>query len=644
MSRPANALDVFVNYTYHFELHASANWDELKKVKNSPPSRLTTTSTRPNGTLVINTTHDAHQVIDDVVFGYIGPSTNPEGNFVPNGEMTFKVLEPNGASFIEKIVNVMKNNKITDLQSLHWGLKVYFIGRYSSNNIRALPKNGIFIPLTFKNMTSNFNYRGAEYIMEFLSGASFATAQRGTQESVYSLAHCNKNLSVTASKVGEALSMLESKLNENYMSTYNDTASPGSRPLVYKINVDPEIAKEYLTLVGATSYKDKSPVNISFYTVNSITDWIFQVVRGSDSLNRKVAKSLSGLQAEGHPGVTIISVLPRVVMSSTAIEVNFDVTFYKGNDGTANSIRNDDVIEFDFMFSRAGANVDVLGFDLKLTSALAWFADQSVINTNAVTGQGNGNKTAPNAAKKDIGLVSSSDRIIDGRSYTKTGGVLIQNNAGVARKNNNITPLPVMSSTDETGYNKYPPEAVQGAKFMFSTLAETHGATATEFTFTIRGNLMILCKGILDPDVGALDPANLDVHPIGVKKPLWAKVNIRSQDGTPFFYTGRYNILSVENHFSGGIFKQLLHVTMMPGDVAKSNSSAAAEASSDANTPAVKQPHYKNFNNSTRLETIMAGIWGIPPAASIAEVSAGGAIIHNVFGANTTAALTGTSK
>src|SRR5574343_1062 len=112
MSRPANPLDKFVTYTYHFELHADKSWDVIKLLEDSDANVYTHRNV-PNGTMLINTRKDAHQVIDDVTFSYIGPSSNNLGLFVPASEIVMKVYEQNGAAFIEKVANLLDMNKAT---------------------------------------------------------------------------------------------------------------------------------------------------------------------------------------------------------------------------------------------------------------------------------------------------------------------------------------------------------------------------------------------------------------------------------------------------------------------------------------------------------------------------------------------------
>ena len=109
MSTPKNQLDDFTTYTYHFQLLAAHNWDDLSLAQNTD-AVVSTTSTRGTKikgtgttTVLIDTRADAHQTIEDVIFDYVGSSTNHQGHFIPDGSMKFKVIEPNKIFFLQKI-------------------------------------------------------------------------------------------------------------------------------------------------------------------------------------------------------------------------------------------------------------------------------------------------------------------------------------------------------------------------------------------------------------------------------------------------------------------------------------------------------------------------------------------------------------
>lgn len=564
MSNPRNPLDVFATYTYHFELHAAAAWEDLAQIQNTDQN-ATTTPTHKTNTTLINTRKDAHQIIDDVKFGYIGPSANNYGHYIPDGTMTLKVTEPNRVFFMEKIANTMKYYNVSSLSSLHWALKIFFIGRTPNNEIYKLPigGTGIMVPMVFADMNSTFTYKGGEYMMNFVTLSSFGGSSGDKAMSSVMLAgYCNQNIPVTAKTVREALKTLEAKLNENYQNTYKvELTNPGIRPLVYKINIDsaiPDGTIDYAT--GNVSFAPNDDVTITFSASQTIVSWIFQILRSSTTLNSMVGDSLNHIRTQGHPGVKIISVFPTFLATKTELNIIYNIFLYQGENTEIQGLQNNankNVMEFDFMFSSPGKNVDILGFDIHMKSALAWFSNNTMGSFDANTGQ------SATTAKSDpagwqnrvvpTDVVQPNSKLINTERYLIPGG-----------PGNDIAYLPAAAQADATGLVKYQEGAIKSAKLMFNTIAQMHGAFDPMFTITIRGHLDLLNAGIVYP-VSAIG----DLHqvPFGVRAPLWIKVNIKSPNDqtTPFFYNGLYNVVSIENHFSGGKFIQTVVVLMMGG-------------------------------------------------------------------------------
>jgi len=544
MSSPANPLDKFATYTYQFELHASPYWQKLELLMDSDANAMTN-PTEPNDTLLINTRVDAHQTIDDVVFNYFGASVNNNGQFFPGGELSFKVQEPNGVSFISKIANLMSNFNVTTPNSLLWALKIFFVGRLADNTIETLPRSGMLIPLTFKEMESTFTFKGGEYMMHFVTQSSFAgTSNNDDVESTIMAGYCNKNVTVAAKTVKEALQQLEQKLNDNYAKTYQTELknAPSARSITYKINIFDDVDGA-LSLIGKDSYAEDDHVKLTFHPSQTIITWIFQILRSSDELNKVVGASLEGIKKQDHPGVKFLVVLPRYLLTESNLEIIYDIGFYEGS--------ADDMITFDFLFAEPGKNVDILGFDIHMNSALAWFSNKS---TNSVDHQCNSSSTLPTDDPKSY----SENACVPNQAKDKLYNA--DQPYPIPGKKNDIAWLNATSRVDMNGYVKYRNSAVPGAKLMFSTLAQMHSAYGSQVLFTIRGNLDILQAGILYPHVSLSDQK----IPFGIKGPKWLKVNIMQPDQTtPFFYTGKYNVVSLENHFTGGKFVQVLNTLMM---------------------------------------------------------------------------------
>jgi hypothetical protein len=557
MSKPANPLDVFTTYTYHFELHAAYDWQDIILLE-STDQNLSTTATSQTKTTLINTRKDAHQSIDDVVFSYIGGSANRNGLYVPGGSLTLKVLEPNKIYFIEKIANVMKNYNVTSLGSLHWALKVFFVGRKEDNSIHTLPYPGVgvVIPIAFVDMDSTFTYQGGEYALNFVTLSGFAGADDTDESLSNSLlaGYCNKNISVTAKSVKEALEGLKNQLNINYKETYatellNDK---GSRPLKYYINVDPEVDGTLDISVGAESFAPGGYLKMQFDASQTILSWIFHILRASNSLNALVGKSLDAIRKDGQPGVNILSVYPAFIETATECQIIYNISLYKGENSQVKGLKSN-TMEFDFLFSDPGKNVDVISFDIHMKSALNWFSNNTQASVDAASNISSTNTKNPDFPKNTLVPNQTKNSIVISNNTTRYR---------IPTKKGDPAYLNSSPQSESSGQIKYREGAVENAKLMFNSLTQMHGAFDPMFTFTIRGHLDLLTAGIFFPknEVGKAQ----DV-PFGIRAPLWIKVNIKSPNDhkSAFFYTGRYNVLSIENRLSQGKFIQTLGVIMM---------------------------------------------------------------------------------
>lgn len=588
---PTNPLDVFTTYTYHFHLIVAKSWDDLAKAENTSTNVTTSpthgTEVKGTGALVlINTSKDAHQTIDDVNFGYIGPSANNKGHFIPDGKMSFKVFEPNRIYFIEKIRNTMLRYNISDLSSLHWALKVYFVGRTPDNKVVTLPQHGVLIPMSFVEMEASFSNAGGEYNLSFVSASSFAGSNDEKAMSTVMLAgYCNQTISFSARTVREALASLEKELNDNYTETYKTILSNKSkaRGIKYFIRVLDKDIDGALDINGSNKVGG-GLVPMSFSPDQTITEWIFTILRSSDRLNKMVGESLEGIRKSGHPGVKILSIFPRFVGLETELHIIYDIHLYRG-------INQKNPLEFDFMFSSPGKNVDVMGFDIHLKTSLAWFSNNSshsnegLFNTSGMT------------AKKDSSQFALEDK------KTANSQKKIEPSYAIPAKGGDFALLPIHTQAESSGMPRYnSEEATANAKIMFNSITQMHGAFDPMFNFTIRGHLNLLTAGIVYPDTTTGDQHDI---PFGIKSPLWVKVNIKSPNDqqTSFFYTGNYNVISIQNHFSAGKFIQTLNVMMMSGLGGPTPEETAAK---DAKTIENVHKKYSNVEEKKVFKTTSA--------------------------------------
>jgi len=573
MSNPANPLDIFVTYTYHFELHVASSWKELKDIEVIDTNKATT-SDSCNGTLIINTRKDAHQVIDDVNFDYLTPGMNPNGEFTASGELHLKIIEPNGALLVEKLEKKLIELKASNFGSVQFGLKIFFVGRKETNEIQTIAMQAI-IPLNFYESSATFTFRGGEYSFRFGINSSCLMSQAST-ELGQAFGYCNKNISLSAGSIKEALKLLETKLNDNYdYSIKNEIDVGKAKKVKYFVNFSSEIDGK-ISLISRETFSQDDPSHHYLDQNQSILTWINNIVRSSDSLNKTVGASFEGINKAGHPGVKLISIPTRFLINKDVLEIHYDVTFYRGSD--------DDVYVFDFMFGKPGLNVDVLSFDINFKKLSVWFALASKsgvdrhLNMSSQVAKGDATHYSQNAQTIDASkqkLVSQSSKIVTNQ------------------KANDLGALPPTPPSEQTGHNKLVYDAVPSARLMFATITEAHGATDTQLKFTIRGNLELLTRGIMYPDntPTALNyKSKSKKNAVGVYSPTWIKVNIKSPDisapkvesellfddeilppgaHSPFYYTGRYLLTAINNSFSQGKFTQILTVQMLESEQQK---------------------------------------------------------------------------
>jgi hypothetical protein len=544
MSNPMNQLDVFTTYTYHFELHAAKTWEELKALENIDRNE-TTEPDRCNRTLLINTRKDAHQIIDNVKFDYQTPQNDHNGQYTATGTLSMVVIEPNGAQFLEKIDNLLNDLQASNLNNLQYGLKIFFVGRHPDNSIQTIPMPAI-LPLNFAMSSAAFTFKGGEYHLTFEITPQLLT---GKSDAGRQLAYSNKNLSVKALTIKEALTQLEKKLNDNYEYVYaNENEIGSARKLKYFINILNKDIDGRLSLITKDSFSPDDRMKLTLDPDQTILTWINNIVRSSEELNSVVGASLVNIRREGQPGVKIISVNPRVLLKEDVAELHYDIDFYTGVDN------DDDLYEFDFLFCDPGKNVDVMSFDINLTNIQNWFATGSRHSTDLNINLGS--TTPTDATKYYSENTQTTDASKDKLNIEKSKAQM-----GESFKQCDLGCLPSTSRSENSGLIKMEHTAVPATRLMFSALAEANGAVNHLLNFTIRGNLELLTRGIMYPDAG---PTLLGKAAIGLNHPTQIKVNIKSPDvgHKPFFYTGKYMLLSISNIFNDGKFTQVLSVQM----------------------------------------------------------------------------------
>lgn len=545
MAYPENLLDPFKSYVYHFELHAAATWDELKPLAGRDTNSVTSPYS-PNGTLLINTRRDAHQTIDDVRYNYIGPFVNTQNAMSPAGTVTLTVFEPNGVSFVEKLEEVKKQNQVTNFTGgIQFLLKIFFVGRYGDNIIETLP--AVVIPMKLDRMDAEFNHMGGKYLMTFQISAA-AMLPTVDNKLARLLAYTNKDVYVKAKTLPEALSFLEQQLNDNNTFVYDEERAK-ARKIRYQITYDSEIRGD-LKIVTTRSFKPGDVAQIPLDRRMTIMDWIQKLVMSSKEVTDMINESAAGLKLEKHPNVKIPTYTARVELTNDEVILAYHVHVYTGQ-----NVPGPGEIYFDFLFADPGKNVDVMEFAIKYNNTLGYLNSTKTGSISVEAAHD------PNSPKANPGVTTRGPLVEDrSQNPTKDPQAAQQSESRDIEKND-IDTLPVNIRDSERGYINTTHDAVLSKGLAFDTLAGSVSSNSNQ-AFKIRGYYQLLAPCIPTPDGENLG--------FGTKGGIWIKVNIRDQNKRPFFYTGWYQLLSVEHNFSNGLFTQNLITTVSTEAVKRS--------------------------------------------------------------------------
>lgn len=544
MAYPQNPLDYFVTYTYHFELHIAPTWEEILLIAaEKEPRRTPTTATQCMDSLVISTITDAHHTIDNVRFKYDSPQVNSLGIATPTSIVTMTVTEPGGCSFFEKIKRKYNEMEITLINAACWLLKIFFVGRYEDNTIETT--DPISIPLTPYTLGAKFDHRGGEYDLALIPSPEALTADMHTNPLTQAIGFVNKDIHLSAVTVQEALQQLQEKLNDNYAYFVDALDTKAKRRVRYVIEYDQRISGD-LNVNTSDSFAPGEPKKLSFSSREPIIYMLQKIVMSSTEMNSAIAESKSSLKTEFYPGA--FYPVYRVYYEPTEDEiiVTYKIHAYEGREGPEPDID----FEFDYLFAEpAGKNVDVINFEIKFDNMFAWL--DNFMNIGVTTQTAHDPKVPagePGSFSKNT-HVENKTQPRDERDAPETSVV------DEKLKRMDFIPNSASPRTADQGFVRYEYDAIESAKLAFDSIAEVAGAHQGQQMFTIRGHYMLLDR------VSAFPATNTA---IGVESSSWCKVNIKDKDGNPFFYTGWYLILGIENIFANGQFVQNISTLMMP--------------------------------------------------------------------------------
>jgi hypothetical protein len=555
MAKPANELDKYVTYTYHFELHAARSWDELKN--DDKESEARTSRFECNETLVINTRKDAHQVIEDVHFDVIGPigTTNtPIG--VSDVKMTVK--EPGGFSFIEKLKDKMDKLEATNLCNVVFGLKIIFVGRTADNEVEILPLRQI--PLVLAGIDGSFSPEGGVYHLEFVCNDTMASTRLGPQGQHLNYAFIGKAISFKSKTIEDAFKALEKGLNDNYESIYNTELDNNkkAKKIVYKLEIDPKIKGELASTVKDNRAPD-ALMNFIFQPTESVTSVISKILNSCPDLCLKIAESSEALKRPLHKGMFMPVITAKVYPQATEVQVRFVVSIYEGG------VLGKNTYEFDYFFAGAGKNIDVQTYNVKFTNVLALTATKQLAGAALHL-----NLDAQASTKEPLYYANSIHP-----NVTQDENKRKVTRSEINQKPGDVALLPVPTASSLQGFNTVPFLSLAAIRSAENAYADFGGAIEPEQIMTIRGHYKILESCISHPDKSETDS-------VATGGSIFAKVNIYMPDDRTFssskdknavftngkrkfFYDGYYNVYLVTNKFTGGVFTQELRMIMNEG-------------------------------------------------------------------------------
>jgi acetyltransferase-like isoleucine patch superfamily enzyme len=423
-------------------------------------------------------------------------------------------------------------------------LKIFFVGRYADNTIETVTAK--LIPMTLRpNMSATFSELGGKYSLSFVMEATAALARHFEAGPALSVAYTKRSVSFNAGTVEEALGLLQEKLNSGYKELFKNEAVPKGRPIEYKITWDPEIRGKIETL-----NKDSNAPNEKSHFVSNpqlqIGSFIMQILQSSPKLQARIGESLAGLRKEGHPNIFVPVIVPNVLKLKDKVVIHYHVAVNKG--GVQNTI------EFDYYFADAGKNVDILSYEVKFQALGAWAPLKTEVGHDlAFNRSSNVPKERPKIYKDNIVTPDT----------TRTGNTVDVQRSELEYGPNDVRIPPRVSASERAGYNNSPYSATPSIRMASAVMDDFKSAIAFNQLFEIRGNL-----DLLDASTGY--PDGSEVPGLTGGQNIWIKVNIwmpdpRSSTGKrQFYYTGKYQLISVENVFSGGQFRQNLTVLATP--------------------------------------------------------------------------------
>ncbi len=613
MSRPPNPLAKFNSYSYHHILVACDNSLTAESLfGGSTPSNaiftpsaiveahdgnITTSHVQgsPSGgkyVMIMNGLNNAQFVIDEINWSLILAAPVVEGDRSNNvaTEGTMIVIEPRGMLFM-KVLATSAQALGVNPSDVVWLLKTIFVGHDATTGTDDTILNIEPLYLTFTDMVGEFDFSGGRYTISFIAltdGASRLPQIAQAAQGVTFPAKANGSL-----KISDVLTAFANNLNKLYaqdaacikqfLNKSAGTNTDNTRGVIFTIDCpDNSDGKGY----NQDKYKYDQPQQttsnaadntnpvISFGPNISIESAIEQIMRGS-----------SAVLTDTYPGTgdsptqAIFRILSNVRYTDKNVEITYQVVRAKAyrqpdantiiskiksnasTSGTTASttppgqnptfdgitdeqMTNYNLFQLDYIYT--GKNIDITNFEMKMNMGLTFFyALQSTTNAHSTPSTGH-QASHTYTGKNDSGY------------------------SGVYPKElpRNTVIWPTLKNSDVT----INATANPGGGLNYINAMNRHAALeTTEAKVEILGNPNLL--GVLAASAVPTPATTAGVSSPRTtfhESPMLVKINVKmptsnvnvaaAGDLTDFWYTGLYQILSIDQKFSGGVFTQILNL------------------------------------------------------------------------------------
>jgi len=577
MSIPHNILGKFNTYSYHHILmvcnstdaaEALATTDEITSFQhprgtdNRYEARTIGKTSKGKYVTLIDGTTDARFYITSARWSNViaadptvGKGDIPQSTTMStDGEL--EIIEPLGAKFLNVLTKIC-NELDTDPVGLVFLLKTIFVGHTGNGQTEMISTVRPMMFIAY-DVTAIFDSSGAKYTLSFVGLTNGAGKLPQPQKIFEGTAFkIEKTLEKTFASLEDTINNKYTKFKKNVIKDFAKTLQDNSvaeakkflienyREVKYKIISKDYTEKEYSAGdVEPDQTKDKKDGAVVNYGKVGI----------EQILNRIMLSSSDVLADKNDPeNKFIYKIISTLRTTPDEYIVEYHINKYKQavspytqqeKDGKIEPLKGQS-IEFDYIFT--GKNVDIKTFDIKMEMGMAFF--QIAATTNSIPGKG----------KKSKSVVTT------GSSSTANDGMKLRGK----------TPLFLGSTLSKTTMRntKTPVNSAS-----FQALLDRHASLENiSANMVIYGNPQLLDEmSILPSEVTAgqtEEPKEKEtINPRWMSAPTLIKVNIKmpvdnndtNTEYEPFWYTGYYNLMTVENVFNEGEFTQELGMFSIP--------------------------------------------------------------------------------